>query len=191
MKIGVNEIKTGQIIECKGKRCVVLKKESVKPGKGPAYMQLELRDLESGRKVIDSIVTSGSVEKLDSREKTCQYMYSDGNEVYFMDSTDYDQFPIKKELLGDKLAFLQDGMEVKIHFIESDPIDVTLPNSSVWKVAECEPVVKGQTAASSNKPAILTNGIRIMVPTFISVDDEIVVNNNDITYMERANKKSL
>ncbi|MDR1691468.1 MAG: elongation factor P [Rickettsiales bacterium] len=188
MKIGVNEIKTGQIIECKGKKCVVLKKESVKPGKGPSYMQLELRDLESGRKVMESLVTSGTVEKLDSREKSCTYMYSDGDDVYFMDSETYDQFSVKKSLLGEKYPFLQDGMEVKIHFVENDPIDVTLPNSSFWTVEETEPVVKGQTAASSNKPAILNNGVRIMVPTFINQGDEILVNSNDLLYMERAKK---
>ncbi|MBN2676256.1 MAG: elongation factor P [Alphaproteobacteria bacterium] len=188
MKIDINQIRVGMIVESKGKRCVVLKKDSVKPGKGRSYMQLEMRDLDSGNKVMDSIATNGTIEKLETSSKEAQFLYAEGDNRVFMDTEDYEQFSLSKTILGEKDLFLQEGMNVSIQAIEDDPIDVILPKTVEAIVAETEGVVKGQTAASSNKPAILDNGARVMVPPFIQTGDEIVVNTEDLTYSSRSKK---
>ena len=188
MKIDVNQIRLGMILEVKNKRCVVLKKESVKPGKGRSYMQLELRDIDSGNKVIDSLATNGSVEKLETSSNEAQYLYAEGDNRVFMNTKNYEQFSLPKTILGDKDLFLKESMLVMIQAIENDPIDISLPKTVNAIITETEGVIKGQTAASSNKPAILDNGARIMVPPFIQTGDEVVVNTEDLSYNNRAKK---
>ncbi|MBN1783647.1 MAG: elongation factor P [Alphaproteobacteria bacterium] len=188
MKIDVNKIRVGNILECKGKRCIVLKKEATQPGKGGAIMQLELRDLDSGNKFMDSLATNKTVEKLETSQKEVQYLYTEGPNLVFMTMDDYEQFNLPATLLGERLPFLQESMMVSVHYIENDPISIHLPKTINAIIAETEGVVKGQTAASSNKPAILDNGARVMVPPFIKTGDEVVVNTEEMTYLERAKK---
>jgi len=186
MKIDVNQIRIGNILECKGKRCIVLKKDKVKPGKGGALLQLTLRDLVSGNKFNDSLATNKSVEKLETSQKEVQYLYAEGDDLVFMDMENYEQFNLPAKMLGEKKPFLKDSMMVEIYYIEDEPLSIKLPKKLKGIIAETEPVIKGQTASSSNKPAILENGIRIMVPQFIKVGDKIVIDTEEITYTERA-----
>ncbi len=188
MKVDASQIRMGSIILHKGKKCVVLKRDTVKPGKGPAYAQLELRDIESGSKMNDRFNTSDKVEKLETSDLKCQFLYADADGLNFMNTETYDQFTLPADIMGEQLPFLTDGMEVNLKLVDGEPFSVGLPQSVICTVADTEAVVKGQTAASSNKPATLDNGLRIMVPPFITVGEEVVVNTQDIAYMERAKK---
>ena len=189
MKIDVNQIRVGNILECKGNRCIVLKKESVKPGKGGAIMQLELRDLKSGNKFFDSLATNTTIEKLETSQKEAQFLYKEGDELVFMDTADYEQFNLPASMLGERLPFLQESMMVSIYSIENEIAEIRLPQTMSAEIEETEPVVKGQTATSSYKPATLDNGVRIMVPQFINAGDKILVNTEELTYLERAKKQ--
>ncbi len=186
MKINGNEIKPGNVIQHKGSLWVAVKTSHVKPGKGPAYAQVELKNIIDGTKLNERFRASESVERVRLEQKDYQFLYEEGDSLVFMDLETYDQISIPKELLGERAAFLQDGMSVKVESHEGRPIGVELPQHVTLEVVEAEPVVKGQTAASSYKPAILENGVRVMVPPFISTGEKIVVDTNEITYVRRA-----
>ena len=164
----------------------VTKAQHIKPGKGGAFMQVEMKAVEEGTKTNERFRTEDSVEKLMVEEKDCQFLFEDSNGLTFMESETFEQFTMPADILGDSRPFMTDGMTVYINFIDGKPISVELPMQVVCTVVETEPVVKGQTASSSYKPSILDNGVRVMVPPFINAGDKIVVATTDATYVERA-----
>ncbi|GBE43058.1 MAG TPA: elongation factor P [Rhizobiales bacterium] len=186
MKINGNEIRPGAVIQHKGGLWVAVKIQSVKPGKGGAFNQVELKNLIDGSKLNERFRSSETVERVRLEQKDHQFLYSDGDMLTFMDLETYDQIQLPGDLLGERKAFLQDGMTVVVESHEGRPISVSLPDHVTLEVVEAEPVVKGQTAASSNKPAVLENGIRVMVPPFVGTGEKIIVDTNDLTYVKRA-----
>ena len=186
VKINGNEIKVGNVIEHNGSVWRAVKTNSVKPGKGGAFNQVELRNLMNGSKLNERFRASETVEKVRLEQKTYQYLFGDDDKFTFMDSETYEQIEIQRDFIGDQGAFLQDGMMVEIEFYEETPIGVALPDQVIMEVLETEPVVKGQTAANSFKPAMCENDVRIMVPPFVGVGEKIVVQTSDSTYLRRA-----
>lgn len=186
MKINANSIRGGMVIKHEGKQWSVIKHAIVQPGKGGAFIQVEMRDVASGTKSQARWRTADSVERLEVREIDCQFVFKDGDMFTFMDTSNYEQFSLSADLLGDKAAFLQDNMPVSVNFIEGKPVSVNLPTSVVLTVVEADPVVKGQTAASSYKPGLLENGLKVLIPPFVEAGTRIVVNTEDCSYVERA-----
>ncbi len=186
MKINGNEIRPGNVIQHKNGLWVAVKTQAVKPGKGPAYAQVELKNLIDGTKLNERFRSSETVERVRLEQKDHQYLYAEGDMLTFMDTDTYDQIQIMRDLLGDRAAFLQDGMKVTVESHEGRPLGVALPDQVTLEVVEADPVVKGQTAASSYKPAKLENGVRIMVPPFVEAGERVVVDTNEITYVKRA-----
>ena len=186
MKINGNEIRPGNVIEHKAGLWVAVKTQAVKPGKGPAYAQVELKNLIDGTKLNERFRASETVERVRLEQKDYQYLYTEGDMLTFMDVTTYDQIQIRNDFLEERAAFLQDGMTVTVESHEGRPIGVTLPDQVTLEVVEADPVVKGQTAASSYKPAILENGVRVMVPPFIGSGERVIVDTNELTYVRRA-----
>lgn len=186
MKQLAGSIRIGWVIEYKNKPWTITKAQHIKPGKGGAFMQVEMKSVEEGTKTNERFRTEDTVEKLMVEEKDCQFLFEDGTGLTFMDSETFDQFTLPADILGDSRPFMTDGMAVIISFIDGKPISVELPLQVICTVAETEPVVKGQTAASSYKPAILDNGVRVMVPPFIGAGDKIVVGTAEANYVERA-----
>ena len=186
MKINGNEIKPGNVIEHAGGLWVAVKCMAVKPGKGGAFNQVELKNLINGSKLNERFRSSESVEKVRLEQKDYQFLYEEGENLVFMDTESYEQLELQKDFVGDRAAFLQDGMMVMVELYEEKPIGISLPDQVTLTVAEADPVVKGQTAASSYKPAILENGVRILVPPFISAGERVIVDTNELTYLRRA-----
>ncbi len=186
MKINGNEIKPGNVIEHNGGLWVAVKTNAVKPGKGGAFNQVELKNLIDGTKLNERFRASETVEKVRLEQKDFQYLYSEGDMLVFMDSTTYEQLELQAEFVGDRAAFLQDGMIVTVESYEEKPIGIKLPDSVILEITEADPVVKGQTVSSSYKPAMMENGIRVMVPPFIEAGEKIIVDTNEITYIRRA-----
>jgi elongation factor P len=186
MKINGNEIRPGNVIQHKNGLWAAVKTQAVKPGKGPAYAQVELKNLIDGTKLNERFRASETVERVRLEQKDYQYLYAEGDMLTFMDSDTYDQIQIPRDFLEDRAAFLQDGMTVTVESHEGRPIGVTLPDQVTLKVVEADPVVKGQTAASSYKPAMLENGVRVQVPPFVEAGERIVVDTNELTYVRRA-----
>lgn len=186
MKIQANTIRPGNVIEHEGRQWGVLKIQLIQPGKGGAFIQVEMRDVMSGTKTNVRWRTQDTVEKLNVDEREYNYLYDDGGALTFMDSETFEQIALPKELLGDRVAFLQENMPVTVDLIEGKPVAVHLPQTVTLEVVEADPVVKGQTAASSYKPAVLSNGVRVMVPPFIEAGTRIVVNTEETSYVERA-----
>jgi elongation factor P len=186
MKINGNEIRPGNVIEHQGSIWVAVKTNAVKPGKGGAYNQVELKNLITGSKLNERFRASESVERVRLEQKDFQFLYEEGENLVFMDTETYEQLQLQKDFVGERAAFLQDGMTITVEFYEEKPIGVALPDQVTLAVAEADPVVKGQTAASSYKPAVLENGVRILVPPFIAAGERIVVDTNEVTYLRRA-----
>jgi elongation factor P len=186
MKISGVAIRPGNILDYNGKLWVVLKIQHTQPGKGGAYMQVEMKDVKSGTKTNERFRSADTVERVRLDQKDFQYLYAENDNLVLMDKESYEQIYITKEMVGDAIQFLQDGMEVTVELHEGNPITIALPDSVVLTIAETEPAIKNQTASSSYKPAIMENGARVMVPPFINSGDRIVVNTADATYIERA-----
>ncbi|HEC00824.1 MAG TPA: elongation factor P [Sphingomonadales bacterium] len=186
MKIDGNNIRPGNVIEHQGGLWVAVKTQHTQPGKGGAYLQVELKNLRDGRKLNERFRSSEKVEQVRLEQKNHSYLFENAGMYTFMDLETYEQVELNADLVGEQAAFLQDGMEVVIESYEDSPLSVTLPQNVTLEVVETEPVVKGQTATSSNKPAIMENGSRVMVPPFVGVGDRIVVNVAESTYVERA-----
>lgn len=186
MKQQANQIRAGQVIEHEGRRWTVLKQQIITPGKGGAFIQVEMRDLKSGNKTNERWRTADTVERLLTEEREYTYSYTDGTNLVLMDPESFEQAIVPADLLGDSAAFLQDNMHVTVDLVEGDPVAVHLPPSVVLEVVEADPVVRGQTAASSYKPAKLSNGVKTMVPPFIETGEKIVVKTEDGSYVERA-----
>lgn len=186
MKQQANLIRAGQVIEHEGNRWTVLKQQIITPGKGGAFIQVEMRNLKTGNKTNERWRTADTVERLMTEEKEYNYSYTDGDNLVLMDQETYEEAHVPVALLGDAAPFLQDNMKVIVNLVEGDPVGIQLPTSVVLEVVEADPVVKGQTASSSYKPAKLSNGVKCMVPPFIEAGERIVVRTEDSTYVERA-----
>jgi len=186
MKIDGNDIRPGNVIEHKGGLWRAAKIQHTQPGKGGAYLQVELRNLRDGTKLNERFRSSEKVERVRLEQRDYQFLFQDGDLYTFMDQQTYEQISIPAELIGDQAVFLKDGMDVQIELHEESPLGVALPEHVEATVAETEPVVKGQTATSSYKPAIVDNGVRVMVPPFVSEGDRIVVATADSSYVKRA-----
>ncbi|MBT5798397.1 MAG: elongation factor P [Alphaproteobacteria bacterium] len=186
MKINGNAIKPGNVISHNGRLWAASKTSHVKPGKGGAFAQVELRDIRDGTKLNERFRATESVERVILDEVPCTYLYEEGDSHIFMHSETFEQISIDKNMIGVAVAFLQDGMSVSVSMYEGESISVTLPDQTIVTVIEADAVVKGQTASSSYKPAVADNGVRIMVPPFIETGTRIVVKIEDATYVERA-----
>ncbi|MEM6461708.1 MAG: elongation factor P [Pseudomonadota bacterium] len=186
MKINGNEIRPGNVIEHNSSLWVAVKTNAVKPGKGGAFNQVELKNLLDGTKLNERFRASETVEKVRLQQKDFQYLYEQGDMLVFMDNETYEQLELQQEFVGDRAKFLQDGMTVTVELYEDKPIGVSLPDQVTLQITEADPVVKGQTAASSYKPAVMENGVRVMVPPFIEAGERILVDTNEITYIRRA-----
>ncbi|MDR2681516.1 MAG: elongation factor P [Holosporaceae bacterium] len=187
MKIGANDLRPGMLIEHNGKLWTVYKTQHVKPGKGGAFLQVELKELKVGTKLNVRFRSEETLEKVRLDEDEYQLLYRDGNVFTFMNIVTFDQIQIPESVIGESACFLQDNMMVKISMYEGEIVGVSLPDTVVMEVVEADAVVKAQTAASScNKPAVLENGVRIMVPPHIEPGTKVVVNTADISYVERA-----
>ncbi|MDR1826299.1 MAG: elongation factor P [Rickettsiales bacterium] len=186
MATTANEMRVGWIIHHNGRRFSVLSITKVKPGKGGAFVVADIRDIDSGNKGNDRWRAEDKIEKLSAEDVSCQFLYDDGQSASFMRLDDYEQFAFAMEDLGEQAKFLKPDMNVVVNFIEGKPVSVAVPKTVVAVVAETEPALKGQTASGSGKPAVLDNGVRITVPTFIETGEKIVVNTETLEYSERA-----
>jgi elongation factor P len=185
-KINGNEIKPGFTLEHDGGLWAAVKVSHVKPGKGGAFAQVEMKNLRDGRKLNERFRSEDKVEKVELENKDQQFLYENDGMLVFMDSETFEQIELAADLLGDRRPFLQDGMTATVNYFGDEALSVTLPQKVICKVVETEPVVKGQTSANSFKPAILDNGVRIMVPPFVGPDENIVVHTELMEYSERA-----
>lgn len=185
MKILGNEIKPGMIIEHKNDLWSVLKTQHVKPGKGGAFNMLELKSVKKGTKLNERFRSSDAVERAILDDKKFNFLYEDEANCHFMDQTNYEQIQINKSILGEKSKLLKENMEVIVQFHDDQALSVDLPTSVELKIETTDATIKGQTASSSYKPATLENGIKIMVPPFISSDDIIVLDTRTLEYVKK------
>ncbi|MAH84668.1 MAG: elongation factor P [Rhodospirillaceae bacterium TMED8] len=187
MKIDGNAIRPGMVIEHKGALWRAVKTEHTQPGKGGAYLQVELKEIRTGTKLNERFRSSEKVARATLEQREFQFLFSDGDSHTFMDNETYDQVSIHTEFIGSEvIVFLQDGMNVTIEMHEGSPIGIQLPDTIIAEVVAADAVVKGQTASSSFKPAVLDNGVKILVPPHIGAGTRVVVRTEDGTYMERA-----
>ncbi|MGG5812283.1 elongation factor P [Falsiroseomonas sp. CW058] len=185
-KMQANQMRAGMVIEFEGQRYTILKQNIMIPGKGAAVIQVEMRNVRSGAKKDQRWRTADTVERLTTEDKEFTFSYAEGDMLVLMDPATYEQTQVPKDILGDRLPFLVENMTVNVRLIEGEPVSMDLPEQVVLEVVEADPVVKGQTAASSYKPALLSNGVKTMVPPFITVGEKIVVKTEDGSYYERA-----
>ena len=186
MKISGVDIRPGNIIEYEGGIWRAVKIQHTQPGKGGAYMQVELKNLIDGRKNNVRFRSAETVERVRLDTKDFQFLFAEADMLVFMDKESYEQISLPKDLLGDAAAFLQDGMDVIMELYDERPISVKMPDTIEATIVEADAVVKGQTASSSYKPAVLSNGVKTMVPPFITSGERIVVKTEDASYVERA-----
>lgn len=185
MKVNAITLRSGNVIEYNGKLCVVLKNEIVQPGKGASVAQVEMRDIRTGNKDNVRFRTQEVVERVRLDQTEYQFLYLDGDEVNLMNKENFEQMTVSKEKMGAQAAYLQEGMIVEVETFEGEPLGFKLPETCVMEIVEAEPVIKGQTATTSYKPAILENGEKVMVPPHVESGTKIVVRIEDGTYMER------
>jgi elongation factor P len=185
-KISGSDIRPGMVVEYDGSLWAAIKTGAVKPGKGPAYNQVELKNLLDGRKLNQRFGSSDRVEETEVEKRQFQFLYRQDGQLVFMDTASYDQIELADEFVGDRAAFLQDGMMVQVQLHQDKPIGIKLPDTVVLEVVEADASIKGQTAASSYKPAKLENGLRVLVPSFVSAGEKIIVNTDEVAYVKRA-----
>ena len=186
MKVAASSLRKGNALDIAGKLYIVLSIENIHPGKGTPVTQLDMRRISDGVKVSERYRTTEVVERAEVDERNHTFLYSDGDGFHFMNPESYDQLTASKAMVGEAAAYLQDGMTVSLMVHDGLPLAVELPPRVTLEVVETEPVVKGQTASGSYKPAILSNGVRTMVPTYITAGTRIVVMTEDGSYSERA-----
>ncbi len=186
MKINGNEIRPGNVIEHQDTIWAAVKVQAVKPGKGPAYAQVELKNLIDGRKLNERFRSAETVERIRLEQKDYQFLYDQGETLVFMDTETYEQLELQADFVGERKAFLQESMQVTVESYDGRPIGISLPDQVTLEVVEADAVVKGQTASSSYKPAVMDNGVKVMVPPFITAGEKIVVDTNELTYLRRA-----
>ncbi len=185
-KINGNEIRPGNTLEHNGGLWAAVKVDHVKPGKGGAFAQVELRNLRNGSKLNERFRSADKVERVRLEQKDQQFLYETDGMLVFMDTETYEQIELPAELLGDRRPFLQDGMTIQVEFYDDEALNAAVPQKVTCKIVETEPVVKGQTAANSFKPATLDNGVKVMVPPFVGQDEMIIVDTISMEYSERA-----
>ena len=185
-KINGNEIRPGNVLEHNDGLWAAVKVDHVKPGKGGAFAQVEMKNLRNGSKLNERFRSADKVERVRLEQRDMQFLYEDDGMLIFMDTETYDQVQLPADILGERRPFLQDGMTIVVEFYDSEALNASLPQKVTCKIVETEPVVKGQTAANSFKPAVLDNGVRITVPPFVAQGETIVVNTETMEYSERA-----
>ena len=188
MKILGNEIKNGMIIEHKDDLWSVLKTQHVKPGKGGAFNQVELKNVKKGTKLNERFRSSDTVERAILDDKKFNFLYQDENSCHFMEQTNFEQISIKKSMIGERSKLLRENMEITIQMYDSNPVGIDLPISVECEISTTDASIKGQTASSSYKPAVLDNGININVPPFISGGDKILLDTRTLEYIKKVNK---
>lgn len=187
MKISANSIKAKNILIHNDELWVVSKMpEHTKPGKGPAYVQVEMKNLKTGTKLNTRFSSTDYIERAQLEQRQCQYLYEEDSKLVFMDNENFEQIYLEKDIMGDSLPFLQDGMMVQVEFHNNEPLSVELPQTIVAEIVETDPVIRGATVTSSFKPAILDNGIKVMVPSYITTGEKIVVKTEDKSFVERS-----
>ena len=187
MKITANEIKPGMIIEHKNDYWNVLKTQHVKPGKGGAFNQVELKSVLKGTKLNERFRSSETVEKAEVNERKLNFLYVDGDNCYFMDNNSFEQVEISKSITGEQYKLLKENLEVTIFFMEDKPISMELPNNIECIIESTDVAIKNQTASSSYKPALLDCGIKINVPPFIESGEKVIVDTRTLEYVKRVN----
>ena len=185
MKINAGEIRVGMLLEYKNDLWQVLKTQHVKPGKGGAFAQVEMKSLNKNTKLNERFRSSETVEKASLEETTFNYLYSDERNYFFMDPKTFEQIEIKKEMVGDKGKLLTENLEVSVSFYNENPLSIELPNQVNCKIETTDAALKGQTVSSSYKPATLDNGLNIQVPPFIEAGDQIIVDTRNLEYVKK------
>tara|TARA_S200000501_G_scaffold214232_1_gene201165 strand:+ start:990 stop:1550 length:561 start_codon:yes stop_codon:yes gene_type:complete len=185
MKINAGEIRVGMLIEYKNDLWQILKTQHVKPGKGGAFAQVEMKSVGKNTKLNERFRSSESVEKASVEDINLNYLYSDDNNYFFMDPKTFEQTEIKKEIVGEKGKLLTENLEVTVSFYNESPISITLPNQINCKISSTDVALKGQTVSSSYKPAILDNGLKIQVPPFVEANDEIILDTRTLEYVKK------
>jgi len=185
MKINANEIRVGMLLEYKNDLWQVLKTQHVKPGKGGAFAQVEMKSVNRLTKLNERFRSSETVEKASVEETNFNYLYEDENNYFFMDPKSFEQIEVKKNIVGNKGKLLTENLEVSVSFYNEHPISVDLPNQVNCKIESTDVALKGQTVSSSYKPAILNNGLSIQVPPFIDVGDEVIIDTRNLEYIKK------
>jgi elongation factor P len=186
LKVNGNTIKPGNVIEHKNGLWVATKTSHVKPGKGGAFAQIELKSLKDGSKLNERFRSSENVEKVILEETPYVFLYKENYSLIFMNNQTFEQISVNIDMIEDQAAFLQDGMNVIINIYNENPVSIIMPDNCIEEIVEADAVIKGQTVSSSFKPAILKNGVKVMVPGHIEVGTKIVVRPSDCTYVEKA-----
>ena len=185
MKISGNEIKPGMLLEHKNDLWEVLKTQHVKPGKGGAFAQVEMKSIGKNTKLNERFRSSETIEKASLDEKNFNYLYTDEDNYFFMDPKTFDQIEIKKDIVGEKGKLLTENLEVTVSFYNESPMSIELPNQVQCKIETTDAALKGQTVSSSYKPAVLENGLKIQVPPFIEAGDEIILDTRTLEYIKK------
>ena len=186
MKINAGEIRVGMLLEYKNDLWQVLKTQHVKPGKGGAFAQVEMKSVNKNTKLNERFRSSETVEKATLEEQSYNYLYEDENKYFFMDQKTFEQIEINKDIVGEKGKLLTENLEVTVSFYNENPISVDLPNQVKCKIDTTDAAIKGQTVSSSYKPAILSNGIKIQVPPFVEAGDEIILDTRTLEYVKKV-----
>ena len=185
MKINAGEIRVGMLLEHKNDLWQVLKTQHVKPGKGGAFAQVEMKSVNKNTKLNERFRSSETVEKASLEETKFNFLYEDENNYFFMEPKNFEQIEIKKDIVGEKGKLLTENLEVTVSFYNDAPISVDLPNQVTCNIETTDAALKGQTVSSSYKPAVLTNGLNIQVPPFIEADDEIIIDTRNFEYIKK------
>ena len=185
MKINAGEIRVGMLLEHKNDLWQVLKTQHVKPGKGGAFAQVEMKSLNKNTKLNERFRSSETVEKASLEETIYNYLYEDENSFFFIEPKSFEQIEIKKNIIGEKGKLLTENLKVSVNFYDNKPISIDLPNQVSCKVETTDAALKGQTVSSSYKPAVLDNGLSIQVPPFIEVEDEIIIDTRTLEYIKK------
>lgn len=186
MRIDGSSVRAGMVIDYENKLWMVTGHEIRTPGNLRSFNQIEMKEVKTGNKKNVRFRPDESIERVTLDQRDFQYLYKDGDNLVFMDQENYEQITIAEDFIGERAAFLQDGMVVQVELHDGTPLGVKLPSQVTLEIIEADPVVKGQTASSSYKPAKLENGVKVMVPPFITTGEKIVVNTDELTYVERA-----
>ena len=185
MKISASDIRVGMLLEYKNDLWQVLKTQHVKPGKGGAFAQVEMKSIEKNTKLNERFRSSETVEKASLEETKYNYLYQDESNFFFMDPKNFEQIQIKREIIGDRGKLLTENLEVSVSFYNDNPISIELPNQVKCKIETTDAALKGQTVSSSYKPAKLNNGLNIQVPPFIEVGDEVIIDTRNLDYVKK------
>lgn len=186
MRVIASSIRKGNVIDMDGKLYIVLTAENIHPGKGTPVSQIEMRRISDGVKVSERFKTTDQVERATIEDRDFNFLYEDGDGFHFMNNETYDQIQVSKDVIGSAAPYLQENVTVKLSMHDANPVAINLPQRATFEVVDTEPVTKGQTASSSYKPAMLSNGVRTAVPPHVGVGTRIVVLTEDGSYVERA-----